>query len=425
MSDREKRLDRILDEFIEAVARGEEPDVEEILARNPDLREPLQKRFRGYLKAQSDLLKVAPARRFQSFEGRVLGDFVLIREIGSGGMGIVFEAEQISLHRKVALKLLPAYRSLDPRQVERFRREASATAGLNHPGIVPVHSVGEAEGTHYIAMDLVDGEGLNVLLERLAGRDAGDILGRRVATLFVDSGIFSVRPPAVDDGSRLDSNGSSSERGLSSSDSAFPDETVSPAYAMWAATLAMEAARALHHAHVNGIIHRDVKPGNILVSRGGRPVLVDFGLAHQEGAASMTATGEFLGSFHYVSPEQASSGSSPLDHRTDIYSLGVTLYEMLSLRVPFHKGTHHSVIDRILTAEPPSLKKINPAVPRDLATIVAKAIEKDRNHRYETAEEMADDLSAFLLNRPIRARPAEGGATRAGHAAPLAFLYFS
>jgi len=342
----------------------------------------------------------------------VLGDFVLIREIGSGGMGIVFEAEQIPLHRKVALKLLPAYRSLDPRQVERFRREASATAGLNHPGIVPVHSVGEAEGTHYIAMDLVAGEGLNALLKRLAGRNAGDILGRRVASLFIDSGIFSVRASAIVDESRLDSGGSSSERGSSStSDSSFPDEALSPAYAVWAATLAMEAARALHHAHVNGIIHRDVKPGNILVRKGGRPVLVDFGLAHQEGAASMTATGEFLGSFHYVSPEQASSGSSPLDHRTDIYSLGVTLYEMLSLRVPFHKGTHHTVIDQILTVEPPSLTKTNPAVPRDLATIVAKAMEKDRNHRYETAEEMADDLSAFLHNRPIRARPA-GAVTR-------------
>ncbi len=417
-SSREERLDSILDSFIAAITRGEEPDVDEILARNPDLREPLQKRFRGYLEAQSDLLKIAPAHRSQTFEGRVLGDFVLIREIGSGGMGIVFEAEQIPLDRKVALKLLPAYRSLDPRQVERFRREASATAGLNHPGIVPVHSVGEAEGTHYIAMDLVDGEGLNRLLERLEDRSAEEILGERVADLFQGSHVFSAPSSA---------NASDNEKSTSEADrspapnSPSPTNDSSPAneaplrgdatYVAWSATIALKAARALHHAHANGIIHRDVKPGNILVRGDGSPVLVDFGLAYREGAASMTVTGEFLGSFHYVSPEQASSGASPLDHRTDVYSLGVTLYEMLSLRVPFHKGTQHAVIDQILTREPPPLKKINPAVPRDLATIVAKAIEKDRNHRYETADAMADDLQAFLHNRPIRAKPA-GAVTR-------------
>jgi len=394
VSEREKRLDRVLDGFIEAVSRGAQPDVEQILARHPDLREPLRRRFQGYLQYQSDLMKVAPpparSPRSPSHEGRVLGDFRLIREIGSGGMGVVFEAEQISLGRTVALKLLPAYRSLDPRRVERFRREASATAGLNHPGIVPVHAVGEAGGAHYIAMDLVDGIGLDALLEMLEGRDASRILGMQAADLFTEAGHAS--------------KGEAGGVTVGSMEGFFGPEGVAT-YLTRVITLAMQAARALHQAHANGVVHRDVKPGNILVGKGGDAVLVDFGLAHQEGVDSLTATGEFLGSFHYVSPEQASLGAAPLDHRTDIYSLGVTLYELLSLRVPFQKGTHHTVIDQILTREPPPLKKVNPAVPRDLATIVAKAMDKDRDLRYGTADEMADDLLAFLEQRPIHARP--------------------
>ncbi|HKE01172.1 MAG TPA: protein kinase, partial [Planctomycetota bacterium] len=288
---------------------------------------------------------------------RRLGDFEIRREIGRGGMGVVYEAEQVSLRRTVALKVLPAHLTLHRAAVDRFRREALAAARLAHPSIVEVFSVGQEGDVHFFAMELVRGAPLDRLIEE-------------------------------------------TKRGERPRD---PVET--------AVRLVALVADALEHAHRHGVVHRDVKPSNILVRPDGTPVLTDFGLAREEGWPSITRTGEFAGTPYYVSPEQALARRGGIDHRTDVFSLGVTLYECLTLERPFVGETSQEVLGRILTKEPVDPQKRNPELAGDLATIVMKSLEKDPGRRYATAAAMADDLRAFLEYRPIAAKPV-GPATR-------------
>ena len=332
-------------------------------------------------------------------EGQTLGDFRLLHEIGRGGMGIVHKAEQLSLQRPVALKILPAQLTMNERALERFQREASITAQLVHRNIVDIYAVGEAHGVHFIAMELVQGSNLEQLIQRMRGEDFGELSGQAIRD------IVSVHPLHGDLDENLGEKGGSGSklREITPSPRKATSSAHSKNYVESVVKLVAQIADGLHHAHEAGVIHRDIKPANILLRADGTPVLTDFGLARAEGLPNVSATGEFAGTPNYVSPEQAMAHRIPVDHRTDIFSLGATLYELLTLELAFGGDSIHTVLQKIISKEVRDPHKLNPILAPDLVTIIYKTLEKDPDRRYQTAEELADDLRAFASYRPIRA----------------------
>ncbi|HEV3082870.1 MAG TPA: tetratricopeptide repeat protein [Gemmataceae bacterium] len=313
----------------------------------------------------------------------VLGDYRIIRQIGRGGMGIVYEAEQISLKRRVALKVLPFAAMLDPRQLQRFHNEAQAAACLHHNHIVPVFAVGCDRNLHYYAMQFIDGQSLESLIREL----------RRQGGLEKDDDQTSSAAPA-------------SSAATTSPLAALPTERSNRGrgYFRAAAQLGRQAALALEHAHQQSVVHRDIKPGNLLVDRRGEIWITDFGLARCKGDTELTRTGDLLGTIRYMSPEQAQGKPGLMDHRTDIYSLGATLYELLTLRPVFAGRDRQQLLRQIADQEPRPLRRFNKALPAELEIIVLKALAKHPAERYATAQEMADDLERFLDDKPIKAR---------------------
>jgi eukaryotic-like serine/threonine-protein kinase len=300
---------------------------------------------------------------------RELGDFRMVRELGRGGMGIVYEAIQMSLGRRVALKVMLDLAALNPRMMQRFHVEAQAAASLRHSHIVPVFAIGSEEGIAYYAMQYIEGCDLGRIIGQLRGDDATGIRdgdGLKVAP----------RQPLFHRGSTFDRD---------------------------VARLGRQAATALEYAHANDVVHRDIKPSNLLIDQAGHIWITDFGVARIRGGLELTQTGEALGTPRYMSPEQALGRRTPLDGRTDIYSLGATLYEVLTLAPPFRGSDRIDLLRRIPEEEPPPPRKIEPRIPVELETIVLKAMAKDPADRYATAGEMADDLGRFLDDRPIRA----------------------
>lgn len=368
----------IEDLVAECVARVEESGVgaiEDVCREHPDRAAALRRALAPLREA--GLLAPAPEPSLPPppETSRRLGEYVIRREIGRGGMGVVYEAEQTSLRRIVALKVLPAHLTLSRVSIERFRREASLAAKLKHEGIVEVYSVGEEAGSHYFAMEFVRGTPLDRLIERIRESPVGRLDGA---------------PPRRSPNSAWD-------RGYI--------ETV--------VRLVARVADALQHAHDNGVVHRDVKPSNIILRDDGTPVLTDFGLARGQGLPAVTLTGDFAGTPHYVSPEQALATDKEIDRRSDVFSLGVTLYELLTLRRPFEGKTVADILSKIVSKSPVAPQKINPEIARDLETICLTAMEKSPDKRYASAGEMAADLRRFLEWRPVKARPV-GWATRTG-----------
>ena len=335
----------------------------------------------------------------EPFAHKRLGDFDLIREIGRGGMGVVYEAEQLSLRRRIALKLLPPGLGLTAGAITRFEREARAAAQLHHTNIVPVYAVGESAGCHYYAMELVDGQPLSRILEDLRGEGSNPLLEATVTEMA--AGPSAKRSEAAPAEATRKASWSGADP-TSFSDSS----TGSRAWFDAAAKLVSEVAEALHYAHGQGIVHRDVKPSNLLLSKGGRLCLTDFGLARMAQEPGMTVSGSFLGTPAYMSPEQIAAGRVKLDHRTDIYSLGAVLYELLTSRRPFEGDSREEVLSGILMKEPKPPRRLNPRVPVDLETICLKAMEKDPDRRYGTAAEFAADLRAYRQHELIAARRA-------------------
>jgi formylglycine-generating enzyme required for sulfatase activity/serine/threonine protein kinase len=286
--------------------------------------------------------------------GRVIGDFRLIRKLGEGGMGQVWEAEQISLRRPVALKLMPSRRVLSEARLAMFEREAQAGGRLAQPSIVSVLAYGEAGGIPYIAQELVgDGWSLkDVIQEAQLAHDLPDDWYPRIAKFFA------------------------------------------------------KAADALQVAHDAGVIHRDLKPQNILIADDDRPMIADFGLAKVSGVESISRTGELAGTYCYMSPEQALAKRIGLDHRSDVFSLGATLYESLTLQRPFDGDTQHQVTEAICWEEPDDPRNVRSRVPRDLTVICLKAIEKRRRDRYQSMNEFAADIHRYLRNEPVHAKAA-------------------
>jgi len=345
-------------EFNEAWFSGDPPDPAAFCRENPECGAELQQRIDIFLEVVEGLGEMgskvpgpAPDKKKEA-PGTIVGDFKIVCKIGRGGMGIVYEAEQLSLKRPVALKVLPLHLGLSEGAVQRFHREAEAGGRQTHSGIVAVYSVGEADGMHYIAQELVPG-----------GRTLADAI-----------------------------------------EELREDKRLSTDYFHDVATLFASISDSLEYAHSSRVIHRDLKPSNILLTAAGEPKVTDFGLAKVEDALALSQSGEFVGTPYYMSPEQASSSRMGIDHRTDVFSLGVTLYETLALERPFRGEATHEILQQILFEEPKDPRAISAGIPRDLVVICFKAMEKNPDHRYQTMAEFAADLRRFLAGEPIRAK---------------------
>jgi tetratricopeptide (TPR) repeat protein len=326
-----------------------------------------------------------------------LGDFELLREIGRGGMGIVYDARQVSLNRRVALKILPPGLGLTAQAVRRFEREAQAAAKLHHTNIVPVHAIGEEDGCHYYAMELIEGQPLSDVLRDLGGSGSNPVMD---ATVTMMGGTEDNAGVAADTGRTETRPGTSGITSLSDSSSG------SRQWFDAVAKLVAEVAEALEYAHGRGVTHRDIKPANLMLSDAGRLCITDFGLARVAQEPGMTVSGSLMGTPAYMSPEQITAGRVKLDHRTDVYSLGAVLYEMLTYRRPFPGESREEILTGILTKDPRPPRRFNPRIPVDLETICLKAMEKDPDRRYPTAGEMAADLKRYAERGLITARRA-------------------
>jgi tetratricopeptide (TPR) repeat protein len=422
-ADREGRLGEVLADWLEAAERGAPPEEGEYLRRYPEFAAELQRCFADWRRFPRPGGPAAPPSAAPGAplpEGGVLGDFRILREVGRGGMGVVYEAEQVSLRRRVALKVLPMAAALDSRQLQRFQLEAHAAACLHHTNIVPVHAVGTEHGVPYYAMQFIEGQSLAELirdLRRLEGMEPVDgpaqgLAGISTSTLAVELLTGHAPDAPTVDHSPSPARGEGRGEGAGSREvpvSATPrsranSSTRSRAYVRTIANLGLQAAEALDHAHTRGILHRDIKPANLLLDPAGRLWVTDFGLAQIQGSNGLTLTGDVLGTLRYMSPEQALARRVVIDGRTDVYSLGVTLYELLALRPAIDGKDRQEILRRIAEQDPASLRTLNPAVPRELETIVAKAMDKEPSARYATARDLADDLRNYLEDRPIRAR---------------------
>ncbi len=362
LTDRERRLQEVVLEYLQAVDTGQAPTPKEVLALYPDLAAELAAFFTDE-EGLGPLL--TPLRQLTAAPAPVpthLGDYEVLEEIGRGGMGVVYRARQGSLNRLVAVKLLRDRALASPAERDRFRREAESAAHLDHPHIAPVYEVGEHAGQLYFSMKLIDGKSLAQHLSE--SRPLGSGGADRSLTVA-----------ALKD-----------QRG--------------------AARLVTTVARAVHHAHQRGVLHRDLKPGNILLDEQGVPYVTDFGLAKRlEGDGRLTQSGAIVGTPEYLAPEQAQADSR-LTIAADVYSLGVVLYELLTGRVPFRGNDVLQTLRQVVEQEPAPVRKFAPEVDRDLETVCLKCLAKDPGRRYGSAEALAEDLERWRAGVPIAARPA-------------------
>jgi eukaryotic-like serine/threonine-protein kinase len=441
----EDRFNALADEFIKRRRLGQNPSVESYAAAHPDLAEEIRQAFPALL--MIDDLKPSsgdPTGNFDAASVVVrgaklerLGDFRVLREAGRGGMGVVYEAEQESLGRRVALKVLAAHAVPDPAQVKRFEREARAAAQLHHTNIVPVFGVGEQNGLHYYAMQFIAGLGLDAVIDEvkrlrhatqtpvapappdfLEGPGGSALTAAAIARSLVTEAFTAAPPPRVnpstieparpsDPGASpqsprpgAESHSFSSEAALSASGISSGSSSDSQ-YWRSVARVGLQVARALEYAHNQGILHRDIKPSNLLLDSQGTVWVADFGLAKAVEGEDLTHTGDIVGTIRYMAPERF---QGRCDARSDIYALGLTLYEMLGLSPAFEQKSRQALIRQVMEEEPPRLRKLDPSIPRDLETVIHKAIARDPAGRYATAGALADDLSLFLDNKPVRAR---------------------
>ena len=484
----------LAEEFLERYRKGERPAIKDYTERNPELASEIRNVFPAMammenIAIRDDSLADEQTNTTCAVELpkgprlEQLGDYRIIREIGRGGMGVVYEAEQVSLGRHVALKVLPPQMVHDRTQLQRFEREARAAAKLHHTNIVPVFGVGEQEGNAYYVMQYIQGQGLDDIIEELqrmrpgsgsgsgsqtagaadpiaprdgetaavlaarslltgrfqttgasgsthagradspgdgtvanglASRAAGSPSAQDFAVTIAESATpkgrqpqrqaASEKAPAAPGGRSADPSGhsaSSFSLSVKSRDGHSKNRSRSATYWHSVAQIGFQVADALEYAHKQGILHRDIKPSNLLLDFRGTVWVTDFGLAKADDQQNLTHTGDILGTLRYMPPE-AFEGRS--DARGDIYSLGLTLYELVAFRPAFDQKDRGSLIRQVTHDEPPRLSKVRIDVPRDLETIVHKAIDRDPGHRYASADLLADDLQRILDDEPIQAR---------------------
>jgi serine/threonine protein kinase len=388
-------LEMLASDFVAALRRGEEPGIEAIAAAHPELSAeihdlfPLLQAMEGW-KAYREVTSYEH-RSLDTLPGGQFGDFRIIREIGRGGMGVVFEAEELISSRRVAIKVLPFLKS-DARRAL-FQREASTAARLWHPHVVPVYNFGEHKGLCYYSMRLVRGVALNWVIDRLSSHQGA------VAASDVSQGFEGIAEEP--DGHAGDQPHGRFPPGR------LPIVAWRIARNSWfeIARIGVQVADALQYAHANGIVHGDIKPGNLLLDAAADAWVTDFGLSRNESEPLEQASSGLVGTLRYLAPEQF---SGHIDARTDVYALGVTLFE-LSTRTPaFGAADRSMLVDPERRPELPSARQVNPKIPRDLEAIVFKATAKDPAARYESAASLRDDLLRFLAARPVRARGAAG-----------------
>ncbi|MCW5555413.1 MAG: serine/threonine protein kinase [Verrucomicrobiae bacterium] len=357
---------------------------------------------------------------------RTFGDYEVVEELARGGMGVVYRARQSSLQRTVALKMVAAGHLASPTSIQRFKTEAEAAANLDHPNIVPIYEIGEHDGQHYFTMKLIEGASLAQRFEEFMLADVGGGRERAVerGTPPSSAGLH----PAV---SRICNPPESSSVDAGKSSERLPNTIrrysrlkicatrlfavrTSPGHstailrerADKLAALLAKVAEAVHYAHQRGILHRDLKPGNILIDRDGQPHVTDFGLAKRvEADSGLTVSGEIMGTPAYMAPEQAAGNVRQVTTAADVFSLGVILYQLLTGRIPFAGATPVEIFHNIIHSEPPAPRSLSPTVPRDLETICLKSLEKDATKRFGSAKEVAEELNRFVRGEPIQARP--------------------
>ncbi len=425
-------IEVMAESFVARFRRGERPSLEEYAARYPELADEVRELLPALVQLECDLSVDGASGSFRGAAmsdaiggtPRQLGDYTLLREVGRGGMGIVYEAVQQSLGRHVALKILPWHQVGESVQLERFRLEARSAARLHHTNIVPVFGVGEHDGVHYYAMQFIHGQGLDAVIDQLrrlrdgrpvlapAADGAGPVPGATVAEA-VAIGLISGRlgaapPPAGDptlDGPAVASPavGDTDPASYSSAltGRAGTGGSADRTYFREVARIGRQVAEGLAYAHAQGILHRDIKPSNLLIDTRGTVWITDFGLAKAEGSNGPTRTGDIVGTLRYMAPERLEGHSDP---RSDVYALGATLYELLALRPIFGEGNRSGLVNRVLHDPPAPPRAIDGRVPRDLETVVLKALDKDPGRRYPSAEALAEDLRRLLADEPIQAR---------------------
>jgi serine/threonine protein kinase/cytochrome c-type biogenesis protein CcmH/NrfG len=324
--------------------------------------------------------------------GIEIGEYLIIEEIGRGGMGVVYLALQQSLRRYVALKVLPFGFSSDSVSIRRFRSEAQLIARFNHPNIVPVYSMGEEKGICYIAMALIPGLSLNKVLQGLRQLP----VNKWSAGLVKD--IINAHPDFI----RLSVDNNRNDK-IEPTIFASSRSVWDKPYPPFILTLCAEIADALSYAHSNGICHGDLKPSNIMLTYGGVPMIVDFGLAKDMQSIQSSRSEDFLGTIAYASPEHITRNI--ISPASEVWSLGVTMYEMFSPTPPFQSGNVGGTVDKILKIDPPLLRMCLKSLPKDAEAIVFKCLEKASENRYARAEQVKEDIDNFLLSKPILAKP--------------------
>lgn len=394
-------LDLLAEEFVARIRSGDRPTFAEYAQKYPELAEEIYDLFPAlveieHLKPSTEDVTGEHIASINSIPAKV-GEFRIVRQVGKGGMGVVYEAIQESLGRHVALKLLPPEAILDPLRLERFRREAKAAARLHHTNIVPVFGTGEADGRYYYAMQFISGHPLDAVIDEVRRlKDKSATLPTKAVTEVASSlltGTFggthrSTRTTDIHSASQACSVTTTlSESGRH--------------YWQTISSIGTQAAEALAYAHAQGIVHRDVKPANLLLDVEGTLWITDFGLAKSLDADDLTEAGDIVGTLRYMAPERLDGYG---DHRADIYGLGLTLYELLCFRPAFQAENRAKLVEQVISANPINPRKINPNVPRDLETIVLKAMQADPAMRYQSAAELADDLRRYQEDRPIKAR---------------------
>ena len=390
----QETLDRLAEEFGAQCAAGKRPSVEEFATRYPELSEDIRDLFPTLELVATLLPEDKSEPDFpgsdngleNGLENLTIEDFRLIRELGRGGMGVVYEAEQLSLKRRVAIKVLPMAYLLGSQRRARFEQEAKAAGRLHHTNIVPVFGIGSSEEVTFLIMQLIPGLSLDKLIARLRR-------AHRLDNMFVHTAADDVELDEV----AKDVQGASE-----------PPANVTIGVDYWrdVASLGRQVAEALQYANDQGILHRDIKPGNLILDENNRTWVADFGLAKILDSDELTNTGDVLGTVKYMAPERLNGEYS---ERSEVYSLGATLYELAALQ-PAFSSTAQGILGRKLLREPPQpLRKLRPSMPRDLCTIIEKAMAVEPKNRYQTSGEFAADLVRFLNNEPINARTTSFG----------------
>jgi serine/threonine protein kinase/WD40 repeat protein len=427
-SDRDP-FDRLAEEFAERLRRGEHPSVSEYAERYPDFADAIRDLFPAL--AVMEQLKVGtcdvtPSACAEHDGGygqapERLGDFRILRKIGEGGMGVVYEAVQESLGRHVALKVLLSLGPSGGSRLERFRLEARSAARLHHTNIVPVFGVGECNGINYYAMQYIAGIGLDVVLRDLRrirdqAKPEPSAMAQPTVTISVAAAHGLLSDPSVttapdDPTTSTPTHDRQRDMGIVASDGATSDGSKTGSasvfstrfdtrYYQSAARIALQVAEALAYAHAQGVLHRDIKPSNLLLDASGNVWVTDFGLAKADDDGP-TRTGDIVGTLRYMAPERFRGESDP---RNDVYGLGATLYELLTLCPAFDDKDGLGLIMQVTRKEPRAPRSVDERIPRDLETIVRKAMAKEPSCRYLSAGAMAEDLRRYLADRPILAR---------------------